>query len=458
MNGQTRAVLHDAQRHVQLEAQTLDDGAVEVVARVVIGKADDRAERIRMQDAGRPVRLQEQTVAAGGQVADALVEQSLGRHAHFFGVDGVGRAEFLDEPRQQPQTAVDLDLGVVVVVEHAGVGGQELLRLDVLRRAELDRGRRTERDGRLVGVDHGEAKRLAALVRAGRDERQAGGDAGQGADLFGDRADDRAGRHEVAQLFVRHVAEAAREAAGLHPAAVFVVERDVADLVRGRVDEVARELVVQVRGQHDVFGGPGPDLRLVAHDPVADGGGVDHLRRRLHAGDLEEHHVLGGHGAVRVDGALVQPENDVAQGLIVRVQTHDRVADDGDGHGDHVRQQGVAARAQLAAAFAQAVEVEVRLLLGPAGLFREVGLGIFALHDVHDPAVRVHEQGACALCADVAGQHQRFAQDDSLLRFIFALYTKDSFGSVPEETARGDDVHAEAEHVRDHDVAAADAL
>lgn len=74
----------------------------------------------------------------------------------FLGVDGVGRAEFLDEPRQQPQTAVDLDLGIVVVVEHAGVGGQKLLRLDVLRRAELDRGRRTERDGRLVRVDHGE--------------------------------------------------------------------------------------------------------------------------------------------------------------------------------------------------------------------------------------------------------------------------------------------------------------
>ena len=322
-----------------------------------------------MQDAGRPVRLQKQTVAAGGQVADALVEQGLGRHAHFLGVNGVGRAEFLHEPRQQPQTAVDLDLGVVVVVEHAGVGGQKLLRLDVLRRAELDRGRRAERDGRLVRVDHGEAERLAALVRAGRDQRQAGGDAGQGADLFGDRADDRAGGHEVAQLFVRHVAEAAREAAGLHPAAVFVIERDVPDLVRGRVDEIARELVVEVGGQHDVLGGPGPDLRLVAHDPVADGGGVDHLRRRLHAGDLKDHHVLGRHGAVRIDGALVQPEDDVAQGVVVLVQTHNGVADDGDRHGDHVRQQGIAARTQLAAAFAQAVEVEVRLLLGPAGLF-----------------------------------------------------------------------------------------
>ena len=368
-----------------------------------------------MQDAGRPVRLQEQTVAAGGQVADALVEQSLGRHAHFFGVDGVGRAKFLDEPRQQPQTAVDLDLGVVVVVEHAGVGGQKLLRLDVLRRAELDRGRRAERDGRLVGVDHGEAKRLAALVRAGRDERQAGGDAGQGADLFGDRADDRAGRHEVAQLFVRHVAEAAREAAGLHPAAVFVIERDVADLVRGRVDEIARELVVEVGGQHDVLGGPGPDLRLVAHDPVADGGGVDDFCRRLHAGDLEDHHVLGRHGAGRIDGALIQPENDVAQGVVVLVQTHDGVADDGDRHGDHVRQQGIAAHTQLAAAFAQAVEVEIRLLLRPAGLFGKVRLGVFFLDDVHGPAVRIHEQGACTLCADVAGQHQRFAQVDSLL-------------------------------------------
>ena len=35
--------------------------------------------------------------------------------------------------------------------------------------------------------------------------------------------------------------------------------------------------------------------------------------------------------------------------------------------------------------------------------------------DIADPAVRVDEQGACALCADVAGQHQRFAQVDSLL-------------------------------------------
>ena len=91
-------------------------------------------------------------------------------------------------------------------------------------------------------------------------------------------------------------------------------------------------------------------------------------------------------------------------------------------------------------------------------IFGEVGLGILALHDVYDPAVRVDEQGACALRADVARQHQRFAQDDSLLRFIFALYTKYSFGSVPEEAARGDDIHAEAEHVRDHDIAAADTL
>ena len=78
--------------------------------------------------------------------------------------------------------------------------------------------------------------------------------------------------------------------------------------------------------------------------------------------------------------------------------------------------------------------------------------------DIADPAVRVDEQGACALRADVARQHQRFAQDDSLLSFIFALDAKKSFRSVLEDAARGDDIHAEAEHVRDHDIAAADTL
>jgi hypothetical protein len=177
----------------------------------------------------------------------------------------------------------------------------------------------------------------------------------------------------------------------------------MADHVGGGVGQHARELIVDIGGQHDEFRGPGPYIRLVLHYPVARRGLEEYAGGVPHADEAEQRPLPAGIRVVEIRLPLVQPEYHVPERDVVFVQTQRRVPYRGHRDGDYPLQRLPVPGAQLPSRAAQAVVIEVRLLLRPAGIFREIRFLVFLLTHVRDGPVPVHQQRPRALGADIEG-------------------------------------------------------
>ena len=221
------------------------------------------------------------------------------------------------------------------MVGNRRVGGHEGLGLHIAVQGQLDGGGGAQGDGRLGGLGHGQAQSLAALVRPGGDEGQTPGHAGIRGKGGGGMANGVAGGHQPAQLFLGDVVDAPGEGGTALPAPVFVVKGHMADHIGRRVGQHPGHFVIQIGREHDILGRFIPNVRLALGDPVAGGGAVDVFRGRRHPRHPEHQLPMKGKGVAELRLALVQPEDDVPQGLVVPVQAHHRVPDGGEGHGGH---------------------------------------------------------------------------------------------------------------------------
>ena len=387
------------------KVQALDDGAVHVVFRVMVGKADHRAARVRRGKARRPVRQHEQTVAPGGDIAEVLVQNFLRRAAERLGRLDLRLSEVLLEPGEHPVAAQDLNFGVIHIVGHRRVRGHERRRLKVLSGRELHGAARAERERRLILADDGKADRLAALVRAGGEHRQPRRDAGQPRRLRRHAADDRAGGQNLAELILRDIVHAAGETVFV-PSAVFVVIGDLRHEARAAVGNAAGEAIVEIRGQADVLIRFLPELRLVLGDPVAGRGTVEHFNRLRHTGEREERLAVGRERLRVFGAALIHPEDAVAQRPPVLAHADSRIAEHRHRDARGARKIFRGLILQPLGDDAYMLKIEIGPLLRPVRVAGIVRLFVNILRRADDVPGGVKQHRPHALRSDIKYQRQ----------------------------------------------------
>ena len=262
------ALFHAFHGHIQLKADALDYGAVNMIAGVVIGKADYGAVGIGLENVRRPVGLEHKSLTAGGDLGGLPVEYLLGGNAKTLRLLPVLIAELLDKPAQHPEAAEHLYLRVPRLVYNRWVRRQECLRFKILFGIHLYGRARSEGYRGLFGACDGETQRLTGFVRARRDERQSLGSAGELCCLLCYVSEHLAGGYELIQLFLRHVIQAAGKVVFLHPALFLIVHGDMGYGVGRRVGKAAGHAVVQISRQADDLFGLFPYLRLLLTHPV----------------------------------------------------------------------------------------------------------------------------------------------------------------------------------------------
>ena len=110
----------------------------------------------------------------------------------------------------------------------------------------------------------------------------------------------------------------------------------MADHVCGRVAQNACELIVEIGRKHDVFCGLCPNFGFVFHDPVANRVARLILDGVFHFDKLEHRLFDNSEPFVILRLTFVEPNNNVAQCLVVLVKAENGVADNGEGDGDHI--------------------------------------------------------------------------------------------------------------------------
>ena len=103
------------------------------------------------------------------------------------------------------------------------------------------------------------------------------------------------------------------------------------DHVCGGIAKAACQLIIEIGREHDVFCGLFPYLRLVFHNPVADGVFCLILNGILHFDELEHNLFQRSEFFVLLCLPLVKPDDDIAQSIVVFVKAENRVADNGEG-------------------------------------------------------------------------------------------------------------------------------
>jgi len=195
------------------------------------------------------------------------------------------------------------------------------------------------------------------------------------------------------------------------PAAVLEVERQVADLAGGRIHPLAGEAGGQPGGQHPVASDPLPHRRLEALDPVGLGVGLESRDGLADAAEPERDAPQPADRPEPLGPTLIQPDDRRTQRTVVLV---------GDDQGDPLggqRDAGHAVRPdraatsgrrrprcpELPAGLADGGPPDLRVLLRPAGLGRDIRLDRHPAHR-HQDAGRVEEERADTLGADVDRQ------------------------------------------------------
>ncbi len=110
------------------------------------------------------------------------------------------------------------------------------------------------------------------------------------------------------------------------PAASTIVERNVSDLRRHRVDVSPCQLEAEVPRQQQPLAGPGPQLRLVLHHPVVFALAPRDLDCCRHPRDCELQSVDERHRRVATSHTLIRPEKCGAERNSVSIHRNDRIA------------------------------------------------------------------------------------------------------------------------------------
>ena len=381
--------------------------------RVYVAEADDGAFRFRagLFEARRPVGLEDEAHRAGRDVLHQRVELRLGRGALLVGERLLKLAELVLEPVHHPVAAKDLDFEAVRAGDRRRVGRDHRDDLDVAPVRGVDRRRGAVAEAADVRLQTARADHFARFVRGRGDEGQPDRDAGR----FGGRGRDLAQRCALRDQFGQH--------GGIHrhglpfpvggraPLQLFVVERDIAHLAAGRVDEAARQLVGQIAGEEEVLVGLPPDLGLLRPDPVRLGLGLEIGDRLGHAAERERQPPQPADALEAIRTALIQPEHRRAERVPGAIDVDDGAALRGEADArqppPHIAQAGsFGLLPQELAGPAQGGPIDVGRLLGPAGLLGEIGRFQRHARFGEQGAPGVEKQRTQALRAVVDGEDQ----------------------------------------------------
>ena len=201
--------------------------------------------------------------------------------------DDLGRPELALEPLDHPEPAHDLELDEPGAGDRGGVGRDERDRLDVAPVRRPDRRRRPERQRGDIRLDRAGPERLALLVAGRRDQRRPCRDAEVRGRCRGQLAEPPGRRDEPRQPRPLERRDEPLPVQPPDPLTALEVERQVADLARGRVDPFAGEPCGQPRRQDAVPADALPDRGLVSLDPVRLGVGLESRDRVADAGEPE---------------------------------------------------------------------------------------------------------------------------------------------------------------------------
>ncbi len=244
---------------------------------------------------------------------------------------------------------------------------------------------------------------FAGLVGGAGDHRQAFGDAGVVCGGGADGADRRAAGHQFGQHLARDRQRLPFPVEGRRPAALLVVEGNIADLAADRIDEAAGEAVVEVAREQQVFVGARPDLGLVLGDPAGFGFVAEEVDGVAHADGAKGRVPPPGQLRLGVGTALVEPDDGRAQRLAVLVEIDHRRPLRGDDQAAYRSLWHLAGRPQLQAGPAQGAPEFLGIVFDPARLRRLVAVD-HHLRLGHQIAAQIEEQRAHALGAVVDGQ------------------------------------------------------
>ena len=372
---------------------------------VHIAKTDDGALGLGTGnlDAGVPEGLQHQALRARRHGVDQFVKQGFRRDAAPLGNLLFVQAKLLLEPAHHPEAPRDLDFGVVV------------LRYGGLVRRNKRRGFQVAWCG---GVDSGgcavgqagnfrrqatRANHLAGFVRSAGNDRRAFRNSGVQRHLRTDRADDGSSAHQFGQ-HGRMDRQHLPFPVGLgSPAALFVIERNVANLGRNRVHEFAGKAVVEVAREQQELVGLGPDLGLVLCDPVGLGLSLKKAHGIAHANGAKRRFPPPLELGRDIGSALIEPDHGRTQWFARLVQRNRGGALGRDDHTRHCALGHAGVGPQVLAGLAQGLPEGFGIVFHPARLRRLVAVDRH-LRFVNQVAMRVKQQGAHALGAVVDGQ------------------------------------------------------
>jgi hypothetical protein len=156
--------------------------------------------------------------------------------------------------------------------------------------------------------------------------------------------------------------------AGLRPGQPLVVERQVPDLGRDRVDEPAGQALGEEAGQQEIAADPRPDRRLVGAQPVGFAVGLERGHGPPDAEGAEGQPVDPADLGDVLGAALVEPDDRRSERSAGVVGHDDRRALGRERHaGDRVA-PGDSAGPERVAGLADRAPVQLRILLGPARL------------------------------------------------------------------------------------------
>ena len=218
-----------------------------------------------------------------------------------------------------------------------------------------------------------------------------------------DLAEPFGGRDEVGQPGRVHRRHGPAPVPGLGPAERLVVERQVADLGRGRVDEPSGQALGQEPREQQVVADRRPDRGLVGAQPAGLAGRRERLDRVAQPEDPEaerRHATDASERRQAVRPPIVEPGDRGAQRPPVRVGHDDRAAlgRQGDAR-ERIPAHGRVGQ-DPAARLADGGPVDLGILLGPARVRRQVRRERDARRG-HDRAVRPDDERAGALGPDI---------------------------------------------------------
>ena len=390
--------------------QALQNGAVQVGARVHIAKSDHRALGFGPGDldAGIPEGLQHQALRARRHAVDQGVEQAFWRDALLLRKLLLVQTKLLLEPAHHPEAARDLDLGAVVIRHGGLVGRDEARDFQVAFGGGVDGGGRTIRKAGDLRCQAACAYHFTGFVGGASNHRQALRQTTVLRCLGADCSDDGASGYQFGQHGGLDTHDLPLPVEPADPTTLLVIKGDVANLRSDGIDHTTGKAVIQVAREQKKFVGFGPDFGLLFGDPVAFGFVLKEVDRLQHADGPKSRFPPPRQFWDIFSAALIQPNDGGAQRLALLVEHDGGGALRGDDHAGDGTLGHRGLGPQLLTGLTQALPEGLGVVLQPTGLRRLVAVDSY-LGLVDQIALQVKQQGAYALGAVVNGQQVGFA-------------------------------------------------